>query len=255
MQPPSFQDELWVTGVARDVAPHLPAVLANFERLESLFPNIYFSLYENDSSDETRQILQKWVGGRENATLQVADNVHEIIRDRVERICHARNKALEKVNLSTAKLVLNVDMDEVFARPLETGSLVSAMNTLTECDVVTANGYGGYYDIYALRIPEILEYDCWARYYWLKQTQGWNDRDATYEAIEQWKDYMPTIDRPMEVLSAFNAAALYRAECFTDGVTYSFWDTLGQKVCEHVGLHEQMRARGKRIVFDPNFRV
>jgi len=255
VQPPSFQDELWVTGVARNVAPHIDAVLANFERLEQLFPAIRFSLYENDSVDGTREKLQQWVAARANAHLTVENDRDAITPDRVERICYARNQALSKVDFSTAKLVLNVDMDDVFSRPIETQSVVSAMNTLTECDVVTANGYGGYYDIYALRIPEILEYDCWERYYWLVRIEGWSPEIATYEAIEQWKDFMPTIEKPMEVISAFNAAALYRADAFSGGTTYSTWDLRGQKVCEHVGLHQQMRLNGKRIVFDPGFRV
>ena len=255
MQPLSFSDQLWVTGVARNVGPHLDAVLANFDRLSELYPDIHFSLFENDSDDDTRARLQNWVDNRENAHLNLTDGLSERIKDRVDRISYARNVALSVVDFNRAKMVLNVDMDDVFSRPLETQSLVSAMNTLTECDVVTANGYGGYYDIYALRIPEILEYDCWERHYWLVRTQGWGEAAATYEAIEQWKDFMPTVEKPMEVISAFNAAALYRANAFEGFVKYNTQDLLGRKVCEHVGMHERMRVNGKRIVFDPNFRV
>ena len=255
MQPLSFADQLWVTGVARNVGPHLDAVLGNFERLAQIYPDIHFSLFENDSGDDTRARLQSWVAGRPNAHLATEDDLAERIKDRVDRICYARNVALTAVDFSSAKMILNVDMDDVFARPIETQSLVAAMNTLTECDVVTANGYGGYYDIYALRIPELLEYDCWDRKYWLVQIQGWGEAAATYEAVEQWKDYMPTVEKPIEVWSAFNAAALYRADAFEHSLKYTTEDLLGRKVCEHVGLHERMRKNGKRIVFDPNFRV
>lgn len=255
MQPPSFQDEIWVTGVARNVGPHLAAVLANFERLEALYPNAHFSLYENDSEDATLEVLQAWVSRRSNAHLLTERDVDSKHADRVNRISYARNRALEQVNFSSAQLILMVDMDEVFARPLQAASLVSAMNTLTECDVVTANGYGGYYDIYALRIPGVLEYDCWQKYHELTNEHKVNHQDAIRQAIECWKDYMARIDRPIEVISAFNAAALYRADCFTSGVRYTTTDAKGAHVCEHVGLHEQLRARGKRIVFDPSFRV
>lgn len=255
MQPLSFQDELWVTGVARNVERHLPAVLANFDRLSELYPNIYFSLYENDSEDDTRFLIQHWSGLKPNVILAAEEGVAERIPDRVDRISYARNVALSNVKFDTAKMVLNVDMDEVFARPIEAKSFVSAMNTITECDVVTANGYGGYYDIYALRIPEILEYDCWNYYYKLVRKNGWDEKAAAYEAIEQWKDYMPTIEAPLEVWSAFNAAALYRADAFAGPLKYTTADLLDQKVCEHVGLHERMRKNGKRLVFDPNFRV
>jgi glycosyltransferase involved in cell wall biosynthesis len=255
VQPLSFADQLWVTGVARNVGQHLDAVLANFDRLSNLYPDIHFSLFENDSDDDTRNRLQRWVADRPNAHLNIEDGLLERIKDRVDRIAYARNVALSAVNFHAAKMILNVDMDDVFSRPLETSSLVSAMNTITECDVVTANGYGGYYDIYALRIPQILEYDCWERYYWLVRTQGWNEKTATYEAIEQWKDFMPTVDRPLEVISAFNAAALYRADAFDGFLKYNTEDLLGRKVCEHVGLHERMIRNGKRIIFDPNFRV
>ncbi len=255
MQPLSFSDQLWVTGVARNVGPHLDAVLENFDRLSELYPDIHFSLFENDSDDDTRERLQRWTAKQFDARFITEDGLAERITDRVDRIAYARNTALSGVNFHNAKMILNVDMDEVFARPLETASMVSAMNTITECDVVTANGYGGYYDIYALRIPEILEYDCWERYHWLVRVQGWNDKLATYEAIEQWKDFMPTVDKPMEVISAFNAAALYRADAFDGFLKYNTEDLLGRKVCEHVGLHERMRKNGKRIVFDPNFRV
>jgi len=255
VQPLSFQDELWVTGVARNVEKHLPAVLANFDRLAKIYPNIHFSLYENDSEDNTRLLLQDWSAPKTNVTFCVEEGVAAFIPDRVDRICYARNVALSRVDLKSAKMVLNVDMDEVFARPLEAKSFVSAMNTLTECDVVTANGYGGYYDIYALRIPEILEYDCWDQYYKLVNESGMEKKEAEYQAIERWKDFMPTVEKPMEVWSAFNAAALYRADAFEEPLKYETADLLGRKVCEHVGLHEQMRCNGKRIVFDPNFRV
>lgn len=255
MQPLSFQDELWVTGVARNVERHLPAVLENFDRLSAMYPNIHFSLYENDSEDDTRFLIQEWSGAKSNVTLSTEEGVAERISDRVDRISYARNVALSHVNFGSAKMLLNVDMDEVFARPLETSSFVSAMNTLTECDVVTANGYGGYYDIYALRIPGMLEYDCWAHYYKLIHDFEMEEQEATYQAIEQWKDFMPTVEKPMEVWSAFNAAALYRASAFDGLLKYTTADLLDRKVCEHVGLHERMRKNGKRLVFDPNFRV
>lgn len=255
MQPLSFQDELWVTGVARNVERHLPAVFANFDRLSAMYPNIHFSLYENDSEDDTRFLMQEWSGLKPNVMLFAEEGIAERIPDRVDRICYARNIALSRVNFNSAKMILNVDMDEVFSRPLEASSFVSAMNTLTECDVVTANSYGGYYDIYALRIPKILEYDCWDFYYHLVRDGGWSPEAATWEAVEQWKDYMPTIEKPMEVLSAFNAAAIYRADAFSGSLKYKTSDALGAKICEHVGLHEQMRGNGKRIVFDPSFRV
>jgi hypothetical protein len=255
VQPLSFQDELWVTGVARNVERHLPAVLANFDRLSEMYPNIHFSLYENDSEDDTRFLIQDWSGAKTNVVLSTEEGVSERILDRVDRICYARNIALSMVNFNSAKMILNVDMDEVFSRPLETKSFVSAMNTLTECDVVTANGYGGYYDIYALRIPGILEYDCWDQYYKLKNQLGLEEQEATHQAIEQWKDFMPTVEKPMEVWSAFNAAALYRASAFDGSLKYTTADLLDRKVCEHVGLHERMRKNGKRLVFDPNFRV
>jgi hypothetical protein len=255
VQPLSFSDQLWVTGVARNVGPHLDAVLANFDRLSEMYPDIHFSLFENDSDDDTRSKLESWVAEKYNAHLNIQDGLSERIKDRVDRIAYARNVALSAVNFYKAKMILNVDMDEVFTRPLETKSFVSAMNTLTECDVVTANGHGGYYDIYALRIPEILEYDCWDLYYWLVREQGWEKEKAIYHAIEKWKDFMPTVEKPMEVWSAFNAAALYRADAFEGFVKYNTQDLLGQKVCEHVGMHERMRVNGKRIVFDPNFRV
>jgi glycosyltransferase involved in cell wall biosynthesis len=220
-----------------------------------MYPDIHFSLFENDSDDDTRSKLESWVAEKYNAHLNIQDGLSERIKDRVDRIAYARNVALSAVNFYKAKMILNVDMDEVFTRPLETKSFVSAMNTLTECDVVTANGHGGYYDIYALRIPEILEYDCWDLYYWLVREQGWEKEKAIYHAIEKWKDFMPTVEKPMEVWSAFNAAALYRADAFEGFVKYNTQDLLGQKVCEHVGMHERMRVNGKRIVFDPNFRV
>ena len=79
MQPLSFADQLWVTGVARNVGPHLDAVLGNFERLAQIYPDIHFSLFENDSDDDTRARLQSWVAGVANAVNSVLDLLCQVV--------------------------------------------------------------------------------------------------------------------------------------------------------------------------------
>lgn len=254
MSAPSFNDKVWVTGVARNCNEFLPQVLSNLDVLSEYFPNISFSLYENDSTDNTGEALEDWGKRKGNTTVLRESGVDKFYPDRVDRISYARNMALANVG-PEADLIINLDLDNVLCRPFERESFASALRVLESCDAVTANGFNGYYDIYALRIPGMLEYDCWDYYYELRRQHGHSEESAAAVAIEKWKHYMPTVTEPIEVHSAFNAAAIYRKSAFEGGLQYSTRDFARHKVCEHVGLHEQMRARGKRIMFDPGFKV
>jgi len=56
----------------------------------------------------------------------------------------------------------------------------------------------------------------------------------------------------IEVESSFGGLAIYRREALADalyvGVTAS-----GEEVSEHVPMHQQLRAKGKRIFINPRF--
>src|SRR5262245_58080831 len=57
-----------ICGLARNVAAHLPRTKARIERLGSMFADYRVLVYENDSTDSTPAILNRWAKANRRVT-------------------------------------------------------------------------------------------------------------------------------------------------------------------------------------------
>src|SRR5262245_25427326 len=57
-----------ICGLARNVAAHLPRTKARIERLGSMFADYRVLVYENDSTDATPAILNRWAARNDRVT-------------------------------------------------------------------------------------------------------------------------------------------------------------------------------------------
>jgi hypothetical protein len=64
-----------IVGCARDCEAFLPAVLQNVSRMANLYSQAAFLFVENDSTDNTREILQKWLSKHARAFLVCPDGL------------------------------------------------------------------------------------------------------------------------------------------------------------------------------------
>lgn len=241
-----------IVGACRDIEPYLPAVLANLETIETWWRECKIVLFENDSVDNTNAMIREWITKGGHRTLITEYNLKTRISNRVGRLAYIRNRLLEYIpNFFDYFMV--IDLDDVFTHPVAKESFDSCF-ALDNWDVVTANGYTNYYDIWPLRVPGLIEFDCWKRYYELWRSGKYDQKAATYEAIEKYKDIMPTIKEPMVVHSAFNIAMLAKVSVLRRCCKYAA-NNGPDEICEHVPFQNCLRSHGARIVFNPNFRL
>jgi len=234
----------------------LPDVLDNIKVISSWFKECRVVIYENDSTDRTHEMLMEWVSLREhNVHRQVISesNLNARFPGRTVRLAHIRNTLLHHIPPGFDYFMM-VDLDDVFTHPVRKESFDSCFEMKDKWDVVTANGYGGYYDIWALRVPGVIEFDCWQRYYELIRSGKYTQKQATYEAIEKFKDYMHGVKEPMYVDGAFNVAMISKVSILRPCCRYSgVADNIS--CCEHYPFQKCLRSHGARILFNPNFRL
>jgi hypothetical protein len=234
---------LVICGCCRDVEAHLPQVLESMHAIGKQFREYRIVIFENDSRDATRRILED---GRhrfpEIVTLLLEDNMAS--PKRTERLAYIRNRLLEtarSIDPGNEGLLLMMDMDDVAGE----GTLAETIHTCFDYpyeswDALAANRRFVYYDIWALRIRQHIEFD-------------FAEMCARFPSIEGHRKYflrfrrqIRTSDRLLPVLSAFGGAALYKMSAL-QGKQYVGLNAGGGEVCEHLSLHAQMIAEGDRI--------
>jgi hypothetical protein len=243
---------LCILGACKNAAPFLPTILPKLSTIASWWRECKIVIYENDSTDETSEMLYAWKAEGGHKEIVQETNLNERFPDRIERLAYIRNRLLYYIPPSF-DYVLMADLDDVFMSPPSKEAFESCFS-LNAWDVMTANGRGGYYDIWPLRVPGVIEFDCWERYYHLKRHLGIPDQQAAYEAIERFKEIMANMRQIIPVLSAFNIGILCKVSAIHSCCRFSA--KLDEKgVCEHVPFQNCLRSHGARILFNPFFQL
>lgn len=256
-----------ICGVARDCADRLPYSIAVIENIASMFEESKIILHENDSSDDTRFILIDFVRRCPDVyfTFRLNSESNETWINyqagkpyRPEQISRARNIVLRRAmdaDLDNFSHVMMIDLDFVIEPDYEG---IAESFQRSDWDAVFANGIdpsGRFWDWFALRdenYPLGVE----------SLGDGW------------WHLYRPAHflrDEWHPVYSAFGGCGIYRRQALL-GCQYSAlltpevkmlndrfgsgppWQThqgIGPdpSLCEHVGLHAAMIARGSDRLF------
>ena len=155
-----------------------------------LFNNYKIIIYENNSNDGTKELLQKYSHNKiQNTNINIIseDIDYETIRKnskiwsyiqvtgsdhpcRIEQICNARNKIIDEINKTEYQnfnYIIWIDLD---SNGWSLEGIVDSFNKKNQWDIIYANGIEKnktYYDVYALRGlntylgPEILGEHFW----------------------------------------------------------------------------------------------
>lgn len=239
---------LAIVGVVRDGARSLPGSVEALEKAARGFRRARFRIVESDSTDATAEVLKRLAATRD-LTWSSAGTLRTHMKSRTERIAFCRNLLRETVERDGAgyDYVLVADLDGVNDTVTAAG-LESCWQVREPWDVLTANQDGPYYDIWALRHPVWSPGDCWRDFAQLRPLFG--DGPAREMAVHARQAVLPSDVAPVEVDSAFGGLALYRREAFLAG-TYRGVEDDGTEICEHVGFHRDLRAKGYRIFINP----
>jgi len=240
-----------IVGCARDAAAFVPGVLSNIEQFASVFREVKFVFVENDSTDSTKELLQRWVREHQDARLLQLDGLAATQPSRPARIAHARNaymEILDGVDYQGYDYLVVIDFDDVNAPAIGVRGFASAVRFLDEnasvCGVF-ANSTPAYYDIWALRHPVWCPNDCWAE---VRAEQTLSFKDARDRYVHSRQVEIPPDTQPIRVLSAFGGLGIYRLS-IARGCRYTGLAENGTEVCEHVAFNRGMTNQGQLFIF------
>ena len=222
------------------------------DKLCSYFKEYNIVVYENDSKDQTKEILKIWQE-------QAPNNIHISINDidsgntipqasevlsnpffsqrRIGKMVNLRNKYMDYIEDHglTADYMMVVDLD---VAQLYLEGILSSFKSNIEWDAVTAFGYSTspkfkrrYHDTYALTM--------------------WGDekKPQTEEKIKKNADKLGKLkpeDNWIRVFSAFGGLAIYKFEALKD-IKYQLLENEDKRVevkCEHFSITKQMAEKG-----------
>ncbi len=237
------QRRVVIAGLARDLAHILPATIARIERLGSLFQDYRVVVYENDSVDATRTILQDWA--QRNCRVQPVcedrtDPVNQPTRclDRAARMAYYRSQCQSTIREHYADFdhVILVDMD------LDGGWSYDGMaHTLAQTDWDFVGAYGIILRRERLTPNVILHYDAWA-FRNDAQFTPLTTRQVNVMRYQRGQALQP-------VHSCFGGLGIYQMPVYLAG-QYDGTDV------EHVAFHKDLYQKGFRKIFlNPNLIV
>ena len=239
-----------ISGIGKNIEPNCNLLFETLKIIQHHFSRSVTYIYENDSTDNTSNILKKITPDFSNETHKIEICCERNITCPGKYIHYsimalARQKCLNFINSKSSNIyshVLLIDLD--LHIPIYIKSLYKAFIERNNFDVQFANGIytknNNYWDSFALRTKDfnIPFYD--------KIVDGkntyWSDVSNTAQA------QAPLIEDFTPVISAFGGMALYNKECFKiSNYNYDAND------CEHVSFHEKLFNLGKTLVINKNF--
>lgn len=249
---PLGEASILVVGLARDCEEHLSESIECLAKAFGASKAIKFLIIESDSSDETVNHLSYEATIRPGFRYESLGNLRQKLPLRTERIAFCRNSYLNLIRESrdycNVDYVVVADLDGV-------NSSISA-SAVTSCwsrgdwDVCTANQFGNYYDIWALRHPLWSPNDCWAQSRFL-MASGSSRFNAIFSSVLIRMINIDPSDNWISVKSAFGGLAIYRKCVLDGGGLYEGLNESGVEVCEHVSLHEHICSMGGKIFINP----
>ena len=230
--------KITVMCVVRDSADILPVCLKRLEAVGKGYDMEYY-FYENDSKDNTVELLETWLLDKEGSVYSEILNApsfgHTVERDRMERMAYYRNTLLDNIKPLDSDYCLLIDADIDYTPDIIDKYLPYMKDDVVMCtpyvkQSVKCNmcncGKHSYYDTYALMDTDGN----------LGITLSCNPFSKS-EDRELWND-----KKPVTVTSAFGGVALIKTEVMNKVK----WSTDGG--CEHWNFCKEVNEHGDVIV-------
>jgi len=245
-----------ICGIVRNCGKNLKKNIHTINRLCDLVKDYHVVIYENDSVDNTKQILTDWANERKNVHISLNNFNTATIPEkrsevnpffsvyRIDKMAFYRNNYLEYIEKENLKgdyvIVVDLDVDEIYIN-----GVVSSFAVHYDWDAITANGVSRsfsskfrkqYYDTYAL-------FACGQEN--ISQTEK-----SIVESKRQWSFLKPGIPL-IRVASAFGGLAIYKREA----IRYCRYGVLPnndkrvESCTEHFFFYQQMKANGYDKIF------
>ena len=239
--------KLLVHGLARNCEKTIKKKLQIIQQIGELFDSYKIKICENDSTDGTRNLIDNLKHKFPLETLYF-ENLDKQFSLRTERLSFCRNSLLRLSSTEKSDYTAVIDLDDVF-NSFSIESFLSSFE-FEQCWDGCFPIMEPYYDIWALRHPQIMPSD-------FKDLNGTfpimlgdkNIYKLTYLPIRELN--FKSIKGLLEVDSAFGGFAIYKSNIFYEGVYGG--KELGKEICEHVLFNKSLKKLGAKLFINPKF--
>jgi hypothetical protein len=216
------------------------------EKIGKLFKKYKIILFENDSSDNTREIIKKWEKENKNVYLIRCKNNLDCIfknkkgydygqgsKKRIQKMGYYREQYLDLLKKSDYEYTLIIDID-LDLNVLNLNQFAEVLSKHKIWDGVAINGRAVIPGTFGkITIP----YDpvAYSKNKELKEIDGNLNYETLKRLIEQYNVYNTDNDL-VKIGSAFNGICLYKTKVFKN----STYLNNGNILCEHLILHKNI---------------
>jgi glycosyltransferase involved in cell wall biosynthesis len=234
---PEQKENVLIYSIVRNIENNINQYYTQIKDIVAKSPeyNFYLSIYENDSTDQTKKLLMSkdwsFFDGVSIITENINTKFFRSVKDatRVENLAKARNKAIDAGGfLDKVDYVLMVEGDNRFKTD-SVRALLNFKNIEPEFDVVSGVSIrptGTHYDWWATRLTPIFNPDK-------------SELDPQYKQKEYGKYY-----------STSNGLCLYRAKPFQEGIRHGWINNVTNEFdCEMVVLCQGFQDAGYNNIY------
>ena len=242
-----------IYGTIRDIEQHFIKSFTNIDLLCTLFNNVYIIIFENDSLDNTRNLLTNWASYSNVNIIKhliLENNLNINFPLRAHRLAYCRNQILNyifdnKLNQSY-QYAIHCDLDDRFWS-LDYDSICNCfqydLNTWDAMFPINTNY--SYYDFWALRCSQT-----WfnKNIFCCEIENNENCKEFENHVLDLCTFLEKNKNSLINVSSAFNGIGIYKINSLQNcryNANYECNSCIGQKLgCiednDHIGLHKSM---------------
>jgi len=219
-----------IVGCAKNIANYLPNSIEVLRMIRSCFMESRVIIYENDSNDDTLNILENFAKDDKRVEIISQKNVRGL---RTQVLSHGRNILLQKALSYKPEYLVVMDMDIINLELTKKGFL-SSFDYNFDWAAMFANQKDFYYDIYALRtLDDWLNFDFHLCLNIIK--------DYEY-CVQSRSKKIDENNDPIQVHSAFGGLGIYKTKYIPAEARYYGGENENEE-CEHVPFNKKILGK------------
>lgn len=229
-----------IAGITRNNAPDLHIMIKTIEHIGGFFADYRVVLFENDSNDGAKEILNNWKLANSKINI-LSENYNIQKRPNNKFLAMARNKYISAIQAEEYKefdIVLLIDMDMSFG--VDIRGIQDSFAKIDAWDGVCSNGIfkstGEMWDAFAFRSAEFP--NRFPEHVYL----------TLAKELEQIQKVYPAGSNLVPVYSCFGGMAIYKKSAILN----CEYDSINED-CEHVAFHQcAINKNRMRMFMNPN---
>ena len=247
-----IEKSIIIAGAICNASREIPLIFKNIESISKIFSKVKCILVESDSADNTIEVLKGIKDKYTDIDIEVFSfgNLRSKIPYRTGRIATARNFYLDRVESDYLDYdyLLVLDFNESNTDELDINGVISNFN-YDDWDMICANQEQIYYDLWALRHPVWMPFDCWDWY----DAPSFMNRDQIHNIyVKSRFIHIDKTHKLIKVQSAFGGSAFIKIKSI-QGARHSSLNERGNEACEWISFCERLNNKTSNIYINPSF--